>query len=201
MCARFQRLTGATALVLALALGLLYLPVSLAASGNSSSAPLSQQATAILTTGNNQPVTLNGASAISGATVMTGAMIETPDQVGAALGIPGHFTLDIAPRAKVSVEFDLKGIKVNVIQGCVVLHTKKGTTGELDTSKGTAATADGSKDARLDICDPSIATAPAAVATGGLSQTGGVLIGAAGMASAIIVPLLSGGNNPSPAAP
>jgi hypothetical protein len=203
MSSRFRRITPATALVLALAIGLLYLPVSLAASANSPSAPslAPQQATAILTTGSNRPVTLNGASAISGATVMTGAMIETPDQVGASMSIPGHFTLDIAPNAKVSVEFGSNGIKVNLIQGCVVLHIKKGTTGEIDTSKGVVATADGSKDARLDVCDPSIATAPAAAATGGLSQTGGVLIGAAGMGAALLIPILTGGKNPSPGGP
>ena len=199
---KIKRISSATALVLALALGLMYLPISLAASTNSTSAPsLSpQQAAAVLTTGNNQPIIVNGTSAISGATVMTGATLETPDQIGASMSIPGHFTLDIAPRAKVSVEFDLKGIKVNVIQGCVVLHTKKGTTGELDTSKGTAATADGSKDARLDICDPSIATAPAAAA-GGLSTGAKVAIVAAAAGAVALIPILGGGSNPSPGSP
>jgi hypothetical protein len=202
MYSRFKRITAATALVLALAIGLLYLPVSSAASANSASTPslFPQQATAILTTGNNRPITLNGVSASSGATVMTGAMIETPDQVGAAMSIPGHFSLDIAPRAKVSVEFDLKGIKVNVIQGCVVLHTKKGTTGEIDTSKGVVATADGTKDARLDVCDPSIATAPAAAA-GGLTTGGKVAIIAAVAGAVALIPVLKGGSNPSPGAP
>jgi hypothetical protein len=83
-----------------------------------------------------------------------------------------------------------------------VLHTKKGTTGEIDTSNGVAGTADGTKDARLDVCDPSIATAPAAAAApGGLSQTGGVLIGAAAMGAAVLIPIFGGGGNPSPAGP
>jgi hypothetical protein len=182
-------------------MGALYLPAGLAASaGEPSASP--QQATAILTTAGNQSVIVNGASANSGATIMPGAVIETPSGVGASLSFPGHFKLDLSPGAKVSVEFDGDSIKVTVIQGCVVLHTMKGTTGEIDTSKGEAGKTDGSKDLRLDICDPSIATAPAAVAsTGGLSETGGVLIGAAGMATAILVPILAGGKNPSNSAP
>jgi hypothetical protein len=176
----------------------MYLPVSLAGPGGNPSA--SPQQTAILTTGGNKPITVNGASAITGATIVSGAAIETPDQVRAGISIPGHFSLDIAPNASVTVDFTSSGIKVNVIRGCVVLHTKKGTTGEIDTSRGVAATADGSKDARLDICDPSMAVPPpiTAAATGGLSQTGGVLIGAAGMTAAILIPILSGGRNPSP---
>ena len=67
---------------------------------------------------------------------------------------------------------------------------------------GEAGKTNSSKGGRLDICDPSIATAPAsAEPTGGLSETGGVLIGAAGMAAAILVPILTGGNNPSNSAP
>lgn len=201
---KFKSVSSATALILTLAIGLLYLPVSLAAPAKSVGAPsaLPQQATAVLTIGNNQSIMVNGASTLSGATVMTGAMLETPDRISASLSIPGHFTLDIAPNAKLSVEFTTDGIKVNLIQGCVVLHTTKGTTGEIDTSRGVAGKTDGSKNDRIDVCDPSIATAPAAVATaGGLSQTGGVLIGAAAMGTAVLVPILTGGSNPSPGAP
>ena len=200
---KFKRISSGTALVLALAIGLMYLPISLAATAKSGAPPIvPQQATAVLTTGNNQPIIVNGANSISGATIMTGAMLETPDRVGASMSIPGHFTLDIAPNAKLSVEFTTNGIKVNLIKGCIVLHTKKGTTGEIETSRGVVGTADGSKDARLDVCDPSIATAPAAAAeTGGLSQTGGVLIGAAAMGAALLVPVFTGGDNPSPDTP
>ena len=199
MESRFNRIASATALCLALAIGQLCLPVSFAESaGNGNASP--QEATAILTTAGNQSIMVNGASTISGATIMTGAMIETPGQVGASISMAGHFSLDIAPGAKLSLEFDRGRIKVNVIQGCVVLHTQKGTTGEIDTSKGVSGTAAGSKDARLDVCDPSIATAPAAAAAPG-GQTGAVLIGAVAMGAAVLIPILTGGNNPSPGAP
>lgn len=196
-----KRLTPMTALILALAL--MTLPVGFTAAAGNTSVPslLPQQTTAILTTAGNQPVTVNGTSATGGTTILTGATIETPDQVGAAMSLPGHFSLDIAPRAKVSVEFDRNGIKVNLIQGCVVLHTTKGTTGEIHTSRGVAGKTDGSKDDRLDVCDPSIATAPAAAAGGGLGTGGKVAIVAAIAGAAALIPILTGGSDPSPSAP
>jgi hypothetical protein len=201
MDSKFKRITSAIALFLALAIGQLYLPVSFADSvGNATASP--QQATAILTTAGNRPVMVNGASAISGATVLTGAMIETPDKVGASMSIPGHFSLDIAPRAKLTVEFDRNNIRVTLIQGCVVLHTLKGTTGEIDTSRGVAGKSDGSRDNRIDVCDPSIATAPAAAGGGGGLGTGGTVAIIAAVAGALaLIPLLGGGSNPSPGAP
>jgi hypothetical protein len=186
------------ALFLALVVGLTYSPLSLAQS-SSPSAP--QQASAILTTANNQPITVNGADAITGATIKSGASIQTPAQVGGSLIFPGHFSLDIGANANATIDFDVKGIKVNLIKGCVVLHLIKGTSGEISTSKGVVARADGSKDERLDVCDPSVATAPAAAAEGGLGAGGLLAIIAAIGGVAALVPVLTGGDNPSPGAP
>jgi hypothetical protein len=204
---RFKRITSAVALFLALAVAHSYLPATFAdsrAESNENADPVSlaspQQAAAMLTTLGNKPITLNGANAISGATVMTGAMIETPDQVGATVNLPGHFSLEISPNAKLSTDFSLSGIKVNLIQGCVVLNTKKGTTGEIATSRGVVAKADGSKDERLEVCDPSIATAPAA-ASAGLSPGGKIAIAAAIIGAISLIPILTGGGNPSPGSP
>lgn len=190
MKSRYQVVASVTLLFLTLAMGQLYVPASFAQTN---------QVTAILTTGNNQPVNVNGASTISGATIVSGAAIETPDQVGASLSLPNHFTLDIAPRANVSVTFAQNSISVNVIKGCVVLHTKQGTTGEIVTSQKSEK-ADGSKDARLDLCDPSIATAPAAAA-GGLSAGEKIAIIGALVGALALIPILKGGSNPSSFAP
>jgi hypothetical protein len=198
---RFQRITSATALILALAIAHMYLPASLA-EGSPSVAPaaIPQLAAAVLTTAGNKPILVNGANAISGATIMTGAAIETPDQVGATINLPGHFSLEIDPKAKLTTEFDLSGIKVNLIKGCVVLYTKKGTTGEISTSRGVVASSDGSKDAKLEVCDPSILAAPAAVA-GGLSTGQKIAIAAAIGGGISLIPILPGGDNPSNSTP
>jgi hypothetical protein len=196
MDAKFKRITSVTALLVTLAVSQMYLPASLA--GSAATAMVSPlQVSAILTTTNNKPITVNGANAISGATIMTGATVETPDQVGASINVPGHFTLDITPRAKLIIEFDQNGVKINLIQGCVVLRLKKSTTGEIDTSNGIAAHADGSKDARLEVCDPSIKTAPAAAA-GGHTLRNIAIIAGAGL---LIIPIVPHGNNPSPPTP
>jgi hypothetical protein len=197
---RFKRITSATALLLALAIVQLYLPVSLAGANPNAnvSASVPQQASAILTTAGNKPISVNGANAISGATILTGAAVETPDQIGATINLPAHYSLEIFPKAKLTMEFDAKGIKVNLIQGCVVLHTKKGTTGEIDTARGVAATADGSRDARLDVCDPSIATAPAAAAGGHTTRNIAIVAGAAAL---LLIPIVPRGSDPSPPVP
>jgi hypothetical protein len=199
MYSRFTRLTAATVLFLAFATGVMYLPVSFAAPA--SDASFLPQSGAILTTGNNQPIMVNGVNAITGATVMSGAAIETPDQVGASLSIPGHFTLDIAAKASLSVEFTADGIKINLIKGCVVLRTTKGTSGEIVTSQGVVGRADGTKDARLEVCDPSVKSAPAAAASTGIG-TGAVIAIIAALAGGIaIIPILTGGDNSSPGIP
>ena len=192
---RFKRITSATALFLALAMAQMYLPASFAESdGNPGLVPLAilQQTTAVLTTTGNKPIVVNGASAITGTTIMTGAAIETPDQVGATIDLPGHFSLEISQKAKLTTDFDQSGIKVNLIQGCVVLRTKKGTTGEITTSKGAVERSDGSKDARLDVCD----NPPAGLTSGQKIAIVAVIIGVVAL-----IPILTGGNNPSPDSP
>jgi hypothetical protein len=191
MNSKLNRIVSATLLLAALAVGQLCVPVGFAQA---------QQVTAILTTANNQPITVNGTSTVSGATIMSGATIETPDAVGASISLPGHFTLELPPRANVTVTFDQNGIKVTVVRGCVVLRTTRGTAGEIVTS-ATSRNADTSKDDRLEICDPSIATAPAAVGAGGLSTAQKVLIVGAIVGGFSIIPLVTRGSNPSPGTP
>src|SRR5438093_8536790 len=111
------------------------------------------QGAAVLTTQGNKPITVNGASAGSGATILTGAMIETPGGVSATVSIPGHGTLMIPANTKLTLEFDQAGnIRVALVQGCVVLNTKKGTLGEVDNAQGTIGKSDGSNDATIDTC-------------------------------------------------
>jgi len=51
-------------------------------------APVPQrQITARLSTKNNQPITVNGNAVGTGATLLTGATVETPDQVSATIDL------------------------------------------------------------------------------------------------------------------
>jgi hypothetical protein len=92
------------------------------------------------------------------------------------------------------MDFYAQGIKITLIQGCVTLHTKKGTTGLVVTSSGAElGKADGSRDAVITVCDPTTATVPAAAAGGGLAKwkIAAIIIGGA---TAVIIPVTRGSN-------
>jgi len=156
------------------------------------------QAAAVLTTQGNKPITVNGASATSGATILSGMTIETPSDVSATVNIPGHGTLMIPANTKLTLEFDQAGnILVALVQGCVVLATKKGTRGEVNNARASLGKSDGSNDATIDTCQTR--TIPATVGGGGLSTGAKVAIAAAvigGGSTALAFALR--GSNPSP---
>ena len=179
-----------------------------------------------LTTRRNQPVTVNGNSATNGQTVPNGAMVETPEGVGATVNL-GHLgSVDFAPGTKAELTFGGGQIKVRLIQGCVINRVKQGTYGEINNGqeKLTSNDPDQKQAMNLDVCNP--LGAPAAIinqgaaanagagATGGTVATGGgtlggvgagwIVVGAAGLvtltALAILVPCRRG-RNPSPGEP
>src|SRR5207253_1423148 len=84
---RFRKATTATTLLVTLAVTLVYVGASFAEpnSGLRRLQPVSPQLLGVLTTQNNKAITLNNASAKSGATVPSGSTIETPDGVGATI--------------------------------------------------------------------------------------------------------------------
>lgn len=213
MASKSKNITTTTALFLIFAMSQIYVGVSFARPAIVSSenvAAMPQQGAGILTTRGNKPIAVNGHSAISGATILSGTNIETPDGVGAtvALGLLGW--LDIAPKTNLTLTFDRNGnVKVLLSQGCVVLHTRKNTTGEIDTVDGIIGKSDPTKDDVLRVCSTRGAVPPADIgSTGGagtgMSTTTKVLIGAltsgAVIAAAIIVPCRRG-RNPSPGEP
>lgn len=159
------------------------------------------QATAVLTTQGDKPITVNGASATSGATILTGAMIETPGDVSATVSIPGHGTLLIPANTKVTLHFDQAGnVRATLVQGCVVLNTKRATRGEVENAQGSLGKSDGSNDATIDTCQTR--TSPAAAGGDGLSTGAKVAIAAAvigGGSTALYFAVR--GSNPSPSSP
>jgi hypothetical protein len=177
-----------------------------------------QAITARLTTRGNQVVSVNGNNVNSGATILSGATIETGDGVGATINLGPLGTIDIAPNSKVLVEFSNGHIKVTIIQGCAIVRNKQGTFAELYTEKGLATSNDATRKqaAVLDVCYPSGAPSPivnqGAAANAGAGAGGAVGVGISdatltgiilGSAAAIVVPvvLLTRGDNPSLGAP
>lgn len=188
---RYQKLTTVTALLVTLAVGQLYVGITFAEanSGLTVSGVVPLPLMGVLTTSNNKPITVNGASAISGATIPTGASIETPDGVGATIRLGPLGSICIAPNTKLTLEFDQQGklVKVTVTQGCVILRTSKDVSGAINGPQGVigqiAASATGGS---LDVClkpgaAPSINQGSAVDAGAGASA---VDCGAAGAAAA-----------------
>jgi hypothetical protein len=201
-----RRISSAIAIFVIFATAQVYVGVGLAARPPASipaedSAAVPQQPSGILTTTGGKAVTVNGASATTGATILDGAIIETPDAVGATVVCGGLGSLQIEPNARLTLELKNGSIKVMLLKGCVTLRTRKGTAGEIDTSEGVAGKTDPAKDGVLKVCAPgAVATAPVAAGGGGLS---GVAIAAiiGGGVGVIAAVLGSRGSNPSPATP
>lgn len=171
-------------------------------SGELASSPVVQDISGVLATGANKPIMVNGQSAITGATIVSGATVETPDQVKATIAIPGHGTVEAEANTKFTVTFGQTDIKIYLIQGCVVLITKKGTSGEIDNAQGVLGKTDGVNDGRLDVCPRRTAGAAAAGAGGlfglGTAATLAIVGGAIGV---IVVIAGTRGKNPSPFGP
>jgi hypothetical protein len=88
-------------------------------------APPQRQITARLTTKNNQPITVNGNSLGTGATLVTGATVETPDQVSAVIDLGDAGVVEIQPNSTIKLDFDENGnVRVKVIRGCTVVRKK-----------------------------------------------------------------------------
>ena len=190
------------ALLLAFLLTQIFLGLTFAAPGATDKridVPL-PQAAAVLTTQGNKRITVNGASATSGATILAGATIETPDGVSASVTIPGQGALMISANSKLTLDFSHGQVRVMLLQGCAVLNTKKGTTGEIDNANGVIGKTDGTQDAFIDTCQTR--TSPASTGGGGLSTGAKVAIAAAvigGGGAALAFGLR--GSNPSPSSP
>ena len=217
MSSRQKHISSAIALFLIFATAQVYVGVSLATPLHVSvpaanSAALPQEPAGILQVPDGKAITVNGASAITGATIVNGAIVETPDGVAAtvAFGSPG--SLEIQPHAKLTLDVHDGSIKVMLAKGCVILRTKKGTAGEIDTPDGVLGKNDPAKDGVLKVCTkdavaavataPAVAVAAAAAAGvgGGLGTVAAVAVIGGLTAASFIVPAVRG-TNPSTVTP
>jgi hypothetical protein len=226
MSIRQRKSMKAIAVFVAFAVAQIYIQLSFAGTVSPSYAMLVQQQLVVrVSTSGNRPILVNGNSTASGGSLATGATIETPDGVSATIDLGPLGTLDLAPNTKVVLEFDCPPapptppapgnenenckVKVKVLVGCIVLKTKKGTHGQIDTDQQDKVQENkkGGGGAPLNFCTPGAGAAAAAAAAVGITAAG---IGA-GTAAAVVIAggLLtgglifgfSGGGNPSPGAP
>src|SRR5436305_132671 len=121
---RQRKVLRAAATFLAFCFTQVYVHGALPGSPASPSVP-QRQITARLTTKNNQPITVNGNPVGTGATLLTGTTIETPDQVSATIDLGDAGVVELQPNSKIRLDFDENGnVRVKVIRGCAVTRKK-----------------------------------------------------------------------------
>ena len=160
--------------------------------------------TAKLSTRNNAPITVNGNSAGTGATILTGATIETPDQVSAVIDLGDAGVIELQPGAKIQLDFDANGnVRVKQLKGCVVVRRKANVlpdaTTEIYTDQASEKTNKNRRGMGFCLLPNGSLQPLSGAAGGGLSGAaiGGIVAGGAGAVIAAVA--LSRGGVVSPA--
>ena len=219
-----RKISAVVSLLVVTAIGQAYIGVSLAGttSGSATSEPAVQQVMGILSTSDNKPITVNGASARGGATIPSGSTIETPAGVGATIKLGPLGTLCVAPSTRLTLVFDGQGNVVNVLlaEGCAILRTPKNVSGAINSPQGAIGTIDPASGGSLDVCmkagaAPSVNQGAAADAGAGASladcAAGAAALPPTGIPPAVTAAFIGGGavglyllfrgGNPSPSGP
>jgi hypothetical protein len=167
------------------------LQVGLAEPTVTTAIPITPQAVGRLTTSNNQPIQVNSLSASTGASILSGATIETGATQSATVNLGALGTVDIAPNTKFVLTFDDQGnFKALVTFGCVKVTALKNATGEIATEQGSLGKTDPATGGVLEMCaqagaapvvGPGVAANAGAGASAGASAGAGAAGGGGGL--------------------
>jgi hypothetical protein len=115
------------------------LQVGFAGPTDTTAIPISPQVAGRLTTSNNQPIQVNGLSASTGASILSGATLETGANQSATVNLGALGSVEIGPNSKVVLTFDEQGnFKALVMFGCAKVSARTNATGEIATDQGSA---------------------------------------------------------------
>jgi hypothetical protein len=115
---------------------------------------ITPQAVGRLTTRNNQPIQVNGVSATTGASILSGATLETGADQTATVNLGPLGTVDIAPNTKFVLTFDDQGnFKALVTSGCVKVTARAKAIGEIATDQGSQGKTDPATGGVLEMCN------------------------------------------------
>jgi hypothetical protein len=205
---RKKKALKALAVFLAFSFAQVYVQAGLPNPAPGTPAPQRAITARLITTG-NKAISVNGTSAATGGTILTGATIETPDQVGATIDLGDGGVVELQPNSKIVLDFDENGnVKVKVIRGCTVAKKKTNVLpGEMELYTDQASQKTDKKRRNLGGCFlPNGQLGPLAGTAAGAAGTSAATIGlvAAGVGVAVIVGVAvagggsSRGTNPSP---
>jgi hypothetical protein len=151
MSPNHRTISKAIAILLVLAMAQVYVQIGLAAP-NTTPGQQPPQFIARLSSTKGGPITINGNSASVGASIVTGALIETLDQ-SATINLGSFGTLEVGPNTQLRLDYDQQGnTRVTLIRGCAILRTRNNAAGEILTEQGSAAQTDGQKKKEADVC-------------------------------------------------
>ena len=136
--------------------------------------PISPQVVARLSTSNNQPIQVNGLSATTGASILSGATLETGADQSATVNLGSLGSVEIGPNTKLVLTFDEQGnFKALVMFGCVKVNARANATGEIATDQASVGKTNPASGGELEVrYQPG--TAPA-VGQGVCTTPGGVV--------------------------
>jgi hypothetical protein len=101
--------------------------------------PIPPQAAGRLTTSNNQPIQVNGLSASTGASILSGATLETGADQSATVNLGALGAVEMGPNTKLVLTFDEQSnFKALVLFGCAKVSARSNATGEIATDQGSA---------------------------------------------------------------
>ena len=132
------RRTAFKSIAILLALSMTQLCVQVGLAAPTTSLGPQRLIAARLTTTGNRPILVNGTSMSSGATILTGAKLETGDQVGATVDLGDLGELQLGPNTTVVLDFDENGYKVRILAGCAVATGRRNKQVIVETEQGEA---------------------------------------------------------------
>jgi hypothetical protein len=113
-----------------------------------------------LVTAADRVISVNGHNVRSGATINSGAMLETPAEVSASLQLWPLGRLEIAPHSRLQLSFGGSQLEVNLQKGCVILTTYEGNEGTLRLPQGVVQHTGPKANDFLDVCVSEQGAAP-----------------------------------------
>jgi hypothetical protein len=199
-----KRLTIGTSLLVMFSIAQVYIGGSFAGSDPRSGRPrvVGRVVAGTLITSGKRAILVNGINAVTDATVMSGAAIETPPGVSATINLGGLGRLEIAQSTSLKLDFSDAKIRVTLFKGCVILRARGTTTGTIETPNGVVGgTKDSSKGDGLDVCQPNGAGTPlvnqGAAADAGAGAGSSASTASTASSAATVAAGTSGGLNPA----
>lgn len=89
-----------------------------------------------LVTMSNRPILVNGAEAITGTIILSGAQLTTPAASMATVQLDRVGTVTVAPSSNVTLNFDSKSVALKINSGDATLSTAEGVKGTVVEANG-----------------------------------------------------------------